>query len=326
MTDWERFTFEESPDVRVGISSCLLGEMVRYNGGHAHDSFVTTTLGPYVTWVPICPEVDLGMGTPRETIRLERSEDGIILRAPDSGTDYTEKMHSYAVSRTEQLAGENIHGYILKKNSPSCGMERVKVFDKNGVPHREGRGLFAEQLISRFPLLPVEEEGRLRDTTLRENFIERLFAHYRLQGLLSQDPSAGDMVSFHTRHKLTLMSHHQERYRELGRLVAQAGTMEKNDFLGQYAYEFMKTLEVHANRKNHTNVLHHIIGFFKDELDSEDKAELVETIDRYRNNLIPLIVPLTLINHHLRRHPVDWLLSQVYLHPYPQELRLRNST
>jgi len=325
MTDWMSITFNEKPTVRIGISSCLLGELVRLNGGHAHDSFTTTTLGPFVEWLPICPEVDIGMGTPRENIRLIRDEENNIrLSGPKSGTDYTERMQLYARERVEQLANEHIHGYILKKNSPSCGMERVKVYDQNDVPQRNGTGLFSRELMARFPLLPVEEEGRLRDNHLRENFIERVFAYYRLLQFLGSNPTPGTLVDFHTRHKLTMLSHNQERYREMGRLVAEAGTMDFQSTLDEYANQFMRTLTIHATRSNHTNVLHHIIGYFTDQLDRADTEELISIIEKYRSGHLPLIVPVTLINHHLRRHPVEWLQKQVYLTPYPPELKLRN--
>jgi len=324
MTDWEKFTFEAAPSIRVGISSCLLGEAVRYNGGHAHDSFVTTILGPFVEWIPICPEMDIGMGTPREAIRLVRANGEVRLIGQQSDTDYTDRMQEYARDRTEKLASSPLHGYILKKDSPSCGMERVRLYDKNGVASRNGTGMFAEQLKHRFPLLPIEEEGRLRDIALRENFIERLFAFYRLQQFLGGQPGPGDLVEYHTRHKLTFLSHHQERYRELGRLVSEAGGREFPALLQDYSEQFMQTLEIHATRKNHANVLHHILGYFKDSLESGDKQEMVAVIDDYRRGLLPLIVPMTLLTHHLRRHPVDWLAKQVYLHPYPPELKLRN--
>ncbi len=325
MTEWKNFTFDENPVIRVGISSCLLGEMVRYNGGHAHDSFTTTMLGPYVEWVPVCPEVEIGMGAPRENVRLTwNGRDQVLLIGPKSGTDYTGRMVSFSEQYITELAGERIHGYILKKNSPTCGMERVKIYDENAVPQRNGTGLFATELLARFPLLPVEEEGRLRDIHLRENFIERVFAYYRIQEFLAGNPSPGDLVGFHTRHKLTLLSHHQERYRELGRLVADAGNAEMEFLAEQYATQFMTTSQIHATRQNHTNVLHHILGYFTENLDPGDKEEMVSTIDNYHQGLLPLIVPLTLLKHHLRRHPVDWLETQVYLTPYPRELKLRN--
>ena len=325
MTDWEKFTFDPEPDIQVGISSCLLGEEVRYNGGHSHDSFITSMLSPYFSWIPICPEMDIGMGTPRENIRLVRREDEIHLIGPKSGTDYTDKMQSYAKERVQELAQSPLHGYILKKDSPSCGMERVRIYDTNDVPQRKGRGVYALQLMEQFPLLPVEEEGRLRDAHLRENFIERVFAYYRVQQFTSDSPTPGDLVEFHTRHKLTLLAHHQEKYRQLGQLVAKSGDQNFTQVLKEYITLFMKTLQVQASLKNHTNVLHHAMGHFKDYIDSPDRQELADCISDYRSGLVPLVVPITLIKHHLRKYPVDWLKKQVYFYPYPPELKLRNS-
>lgn len=326
MTDWQKFTFENSPDIKVGISSCLLGKEVRYNGGHAHDSFVTSMPGQYFSWVPVCPEMEIGMGTPRETIQLEQKDGTIRLRATKSRTDYTEQMESYANERTDQLAEQHpLHGYILKKDSPSCGMERVRVYDENDALTRTGRGVFARVLMEKFPLLPVEDEGRLRDAHLRENFVERVFAYYRLTNFIQDAPTPGYLVEFHTRHKLTLLSHHQERYRELGQLVGNASDRDLVDVLDEYSTQFMDLLSIKSTVKNHTNVLYHVIGYFRDVLDSPDRQELNDIVGDYRAGLVRLIVPVTLIKYHLRKHNIDWLDKQVYFHPYPPELKLRNS-
>ncbi|MCF7805145.1 MAG: DUF523 and DUF1722 domain-containing protein [Candidatus Marinimicrobia bacterium] len=324
MTDWKKLPFEASAEIRVGISSCLLGEEVRVNGGHAHDSFITSVLGQYFSWVPIYPEVDIGMGTQRETIRLENENDSIHLRAPKSGTDYTEKIKSYADERIVHLSEQPLHGYILKKYSPSCGMERVRVYDENDVPTRTGRGVFARALMEKFPLLPVEEEGRLRYAHFRENFVERVFAYYRLQQFLSATPQPGELVEFHTRHKLTLMAHHQDRYRELGRIAAKAGTGDFTVLLDEYSSFFMETMAIPATAKNHTNVLQHALGYFRQYLDSPDRQEMADYISDYRSGSVPLIVPITMMKHHLRKYPIKWLEKQVYFHPYPPELKLWN--
>lgn len=316
----------EQPKIRIGISSCLLGMKVRFDGGHKHDGYLTQTLGHYFEWIPVCPEVSIGMGVPRENVRLTGTAEDPLMIAPKSGNDYTDKMKRYSDKKVHELGSSDIHGYILKKDSPTCGMERVRVYDKNTVPAKTGTGIFARYLLDGLPLLPVEEEGRLKDHRLRENFIERIFAHYRLQKLMASQPTAGKLVRFHTQHKLSLMSHSIKHYQELGRLVARAGA-EKEKFpelLNAYAALFMTALKMKATTRRHTNVLHHIIGFFKKVLDPEDKTELVEVIDQYREGYVPLIVPLTLIKHHLRRHPVQWMTEQIYLNPYPNELMLRN--
>lgn len=313
------------PPLRLGVSACLLGEEVRYDGGHKRDAYLLGALGQYVQWVPVCPEVEVGMTTPRETLRLEGSPDDPRMIASVSGKDWTDEMRAWSRGRLEELAELGLHGYVLKKNSPSCGLFRVKVYDQNDVPARTGRGLYADELVLRLPLLPVEEEGRLHDLTLRENFIERVFAYYRWTQLLDADPTPGGLVAFHSAHKLTLMAHHPVKQRELGRIVAEAGNLPWIDLAAAYGRAFMETLAVIATAKKHTNVLHHLMGYLKDDLAAEDKAELLGVIEDYRLGLVPLIVPLTLLKHHIARHDVpEWVHQQVYLNPYPKELMLRN--
>ncbi len=313
------------PLPRLGISSCLLGEEVRFDGGHKRDDFLINTLGRFVEWVPVCPEVEIGLGTPRESLRLEAAPSGPRLVAPRSGLDHTEAMQSWARRRLQELADLHLHGYVFKKDSPSCGLMRVRVYDQNNVPARTGKGIFAEALVTRLALLPAEEEGRLREPWIRENFIDRVFGFYRWSSLLSEHPTPSGLVSFHTSHKLTLMSHSPDRQRELGRLVAGAGRRKIRTLTAEYGAAFMQALSQRATRRKHTNVLQHLAGFLKRQLDSGDKEELLETIDGYREGLLPLIVPLTLLQHHLRRHEVpEWVRSQVYLNPYPSELMLRN--
>lgn len=315
---------QPEPKIKVGISSCLLGMKVRFDGGHKHDRYLTETLGRYFEWVAVCPEVDIGMSTPRENIRLVGAAADPRLIAPKSGTDFTGRMKAYAVQRVAALAREELHGYILKKDSPSCGMERVRVYDHNNVPQRSGIGIYARKLLETYPLLPVEEEGRLNDHRLRENFIERVFAHYRIRQFMNGSPRPGTLVAFHTAHKLTLMSHSVKHYRELGRLVAESGKGAFADKLPGYFALFMEALKLKATTRKHTNVLHHILGYFKKKIDSHDKQEILELIEQYRNGYLPLIVPVTLLKHHLNRHQVPWVTSQTYLNPYPAELMLRN--
>jgi uncharacterized protein YbgA (DUF1722 family)/uncharacterized protein YbbK (DUF523 family) len=310
--------------IRIGISSCLLGEKVRFDSGHKRDAFVVETLGQYFDWVPVCPEMEIGLGTPRESLRLVGTTETPRLIASKSQSDHTEAMLGFAANRLQGLATMGLHGYILKKDSPSCGMARVRVYGASGAAQRNGQGLFARALMKRFPLLPVEEEGRLHDMPLRENFVERVFAYYRWRTFCVSSPAPHDLVRFHTQHKLTLMAHSRQHYQILGRLVAQAGKQRMADLLQEYGTPLMAGLKVKATRKKHANVLSHLQGYLKKQLDATDKAELVTCIEDYRQGLLPLVVPLTLLKHHFRRHPTPWVAEQIYLQPYPAELMLRN--
>ena len=310
--------------IRIGVSSCLLGMKVRFDGNHKLDTYLTKILDEYFEFIPSCPEVEIGMGIPRETIRLVGHDDDPSLIAPDSGNDYTQKMNDYSRDRMLYLKSKKIHGYILKSGSPSCGMERVRVYDKNNVPTKSGVGLFARKLMNENPLLPVEEEGRLKDMKLRENFIERVFAYYRLQAFLEAEPTPAKLVDFHTRNKMTIMAHNVSAYREMGRLVANAGTLDLSKLLGEYSVLYMNALKTKATRKRHANVLYHLIGHFKKIVDASLQQNMVQQIEAYRQGLVPLIVPISLIRHHLIEYDGTWLSSQTYLNPYPEELMLRN--
>ncbi len=315
----------QGPVIRLGISTCLLGERVRYDGGHKLDRFLVYTLGQFVQWVSVCPEVEMGLPVPRESIRLVGDLEAPRLVAPKSGTDYTEAMNAWARTRVEQLAGMDLHGFVFKKDSPSSGLFGVKIYDVNGVAMRSGMGMFPRQVVRRFPLLPLEEEGRLNDMALRENFIERVFAYYRWTEMLAQDATPDGLVRFHTAHKLTLMAHSPAHYQEMGRLTAQAGRLPWEELAGRYGALLMEGLQVLGMRGKHVNVLQHLMGFVREHLASEDKAELLALIEDYRQGLVPLIVPLTLIKHHFGRCAVpEWVHQQVYLNPYPRELMLRN--
>jgi uncharacterized protein YbgA (DUF1722 family)/uncharacterized protein YbbK (DUF523 family) len=318
MSDWS------AVPIRIGISTCLLGEKVRFDGGHKRDPFLVDTFGRHVEWLPVCPEVDIGLGTPREPIRLARKGDGIRLVGVRSETDHTDAMRAYAARKAEELATLDLCGYILKKDSPSCGMERVKVYDPNGSPARTGRGVFAEALLQRLPGLPVEEEGRLSDPRLRDNFVERVFAYRRLRDLFSSRWTVGALVRFHTAHKLVLLAHSPKAYADLGRLVAGASSLPRRDVRGRYESEFMEALGVVATPKRHVNVLHHMLGYFRDTLDGASRGELAASIQDYGHGLVPLIVPITLFRHHVRVLKVAYLSGQVYLDPHPKELMLRN--
>jgi len=297
---------------------------VRFDGGHKRDAFLTETFGRFVEWVPVCPEVECGFGTPREAMRLVRAGPGVRLLTVKTSIDLTEAMERYSRSRVAALADEDLSGYVLKKDSPSCGLERVKVYDRHGTPARGGRGLFAAALVEAFPHLPVEEEGRLADPRLRDNFIERVFAYWRLRGLFASRWTVGDLVRFHTAHKLLVLAHAPERYRRLGRLVAGARGMPRRNLERRYVAGLMEALAELATTRRHTNVLQHMAGYFTDRLDAASKRELAETIDDYRRGLVPLVVPLTLIRHHARTLDVAYLAGQTYLEPHPKELMLRN--
>jgi uncharacterized protein YbgA (DUF1722 family)/uncharacterized protein YbbK (DUF523 family) len=311
-------------EIRVGISSCLLGQKVRYDGQHKRDPLVTDLLAEYFTFIPACPEVEIGLGIPRETIRLEGSGDGVRLVALKSGSDHTGAMSAYSRDKAEQLAGMDLSGYILKKDSPSCGMERVKVYSGKGPPAKTGRGLFAAELILRMPLLPVEEEGRLNDPRLRENFVERVFAFKRLADFFATRWTVGDLVRFHTAEKLLLMAHDPEAYGTLGRMVAHAKGAGRENVEASYREAFMGALRNLATTRKHTNALQHMAGYFKALLPPDERRELADLVTDFRKGLVPLIVPITLIRHFVRRYEVDYLAGQTYLEPHPKELMLRN--
>jgi uncharacterized protein YbgA (DUF1722 family)/uncharacterized protein YbbK (DUF523 family) len=314
---------EQSP-IRIGISACLLGDQVRFDGGHKRDAFLSDTLGSFVEWVRVCPEVELGLGTPRETLRLVRVDGMLRMITTRTNIDHTDGMNSWAKRRTAELANESLCGYVLKKDSPSCGMEHVKVHGAGDLPERPGRGLFATALMTRFPNLPVEEEGRLSDPRLRENFVERVFAYRRLKDLFERRWSAGRLVRFHAAHRMSLLAHSTTGHRQLGQLVAAAGAMSKPDLREKYEALFMSTMSRIATTTRHTNVLMHMAGHLKRILDAESRRELLDSIEEYHRGLVPLVVPVTLLRHHACRHGVATLTGQTYLDPHPRELMLRS--
>ncbi len=313
----------EVAGIRIGVSSCLLGQNVRFDGGHKKDDFVTGPLAEFVEFVPVCPEVEVGMGIPRPTIRLERRGADVRLVDPKNGVDHTDAMRAWAERRVTEIEREDLCGYVLKKDSPSCGMERVRVYAK-GAPTKTGTGTFAAVLRERLPLLPVEEEGRLHDPRLRENFVERVFAYRRLKDLLGGRLTAGELVRFHTAEKLLLLAHDPEAYRQLGRLVARAKDLPRNELARRYGELFMRAMARPATVGKQVNVLQHAAGYLKDLLPAEEKEELHDAIRDYRRRLVPLVVPLVLLRHHLRKHRVGYLAGQVWLEPHPKELMLRN--
>lgn len=315
---------ESSSNIRVGVSQCLLGDSVRFNGGHARDRYLTGVLSQFIDFVPVCPEVEIGLGTPRETIRLEQFGTTTKLVAPKSGSDLTATMKSYSKRKAVELAREDLSGFVLKKDSPSCGLMRVKVYDSNGVPKRSGRGVFAEVLSSTFPLLPIEEDGRLNDAALRENFLERVFAHRRLRNLFSGSWALDDLVRFHTREKILIMAHDPGSQQVLGRLVANAKSTNRKLTATSYQTAFMTALARKATPGRHANALTHMTSSFKKKISPQERQELLEVIDDYRKRLTPLIVPLTLVRHFVRHYEISYLAGQTYLEPHPKELMLRN--
>lgn len=313
-----------SDKIRIGISSCLLGENVRFDGGHKRDVFITNTLSEYFEWVPVCPEMEIGMGTPRESLRLIGDLDAPRMVTTKTNIDHTEKMVAFSRAKVQALEQAGINGYILKKDSPSCGMERVRVYNDKGIPDKKGTGLFARVLLQRSPYLPVEEEGRLNEPRLRENFITRVFCHYRWQQFCARPYKVGELVTFHARHKYLLMAHSEKHLRALGKLTAMAKSMPANEVLQTYEDGFFQALNYKATKRKHTNVLTHIFGHFKKELGSWEKQELLQVIEDYRNEYVPLIVPLTLIRHYVEKFDIAYIKDQLYLKPHPKELMLLN--
>ena len=310
--------------IRLGISACLLGHNVRYDGGHQLDRFLRDTLGQFVEYVPVCPEVECGLPVPREAMRLVGDSARPRLVTVRTGRDLTERMETWARARLEALAREDLCGFVFKSGSPSSGMERVRVYDASGMPSKTGRGVFARMFIERFPLLPVEDEGRLHDPALRENFIERLFTLKRWRETVGAHPSRGALVAFHTRHKYLLQAHSVVHARDLSRLVAHAKDLPIADLCARYLEGLMAALRLRATIKKHANVLQHIMGYFKKSLSRDEKQELSDIIEQYRTGQVPLIVPVTLLNHYVRKYDQPYLKEQAYLCPHPAELGLRN--
>jgi len=310
--------------IRLGISSCLLGNPVRYDGGHKLDRFLTETLGRYVEYVPVCPEVECGMPVPRESMRLEGDPASPRLVTTRTKIEKTGLMSSWAERRVVELEKEELMGFIFKSDSPSSGMERVKVYNESGMASRKGVGMFARAFMEHFPLLPVEEEGRLHDPVLRENFIERIFALARWRELLAGNADRGGLVAFHSKQKLLILAHSPRHYQDMGRLVARVKQMPLQEIIEGYQKLLMEALRLKATAKKNANVLMHMAGYFKSQLSAAEKAELIGIIEAYRKELIPLIVPVTLLKHYVGKYNQPYLGDQCYLNPHPLELQLRN--
>lgn len=312
-----------SERIKLGISSCLLGENVRYNGGHQLDHYIRDTLGQFVEWVPVCPEVECGLPIPREAMRLVGEPESPRLVTQKTGIDHTDRMISWAAKRLMELEGEGLCGFIFKIRSPSSGMRDVKVYKGESV-RKSGVGIWAREFMKRFPHIPVEDDGRLHDPGLRENFIERIFLFHRWQKYEKNDTSLKGLVEFHTRHKLLIMAHSPKILSQMGKLVARGKELERTKLLNRYAGILLEGFKIKATVKKNTNVLYHILGHFKKNLSEDEKSEVVEIINNYHRGLVPLIVPITLLQHYVRKYQEQYLIKQYYLQPHPIELMLRN--
>ena len=310
--------------IKIGISSCLLGNPVRYDGGHKLDRFLRDTLGKYTDYVPVCPEFECGLGVPREAMRLEGSPGTPHLITRQTRKDHTDLMVSWARTRVLQLEKENLCGFIFKSDSPSSGMERVKVYNARGIPSKTGIGIFARIFMEYFPLLPVEDEGRLHDPELRENFIERIFTLQRWRAATTAQNKRKTLVDFHMRHKLLLLSHSPKHYTLLGQMVAAQKELPISELFNGYEKLLTEALKIKASARKNVNVLQHMAGYFKKALSPDEKQEILSVIDQYRQGHLPLIVPVTLLNHYVRKFDQSYLKNQVYLRPHPLELQLRN--
>jgi uncharacterized protein YbgA (DUF1722 family)/uncharacterized protein YbbK (DUF523 family) len=310
--------------IKLGISSCLLGEMVRYDGGQKLDPFLRNTLGRYVDWVPVCPEVESGLPVPRDAMHLVGDPDAPRLVTINTGIDHTNRMLRWVNEKLSELERMDLCGFVFKSRSPSSGMRGVKLYTPEGVLKGRCIGIFAGAFMQRFPLLPVEDEGRLQDPALRENFIERVFVFKRWQEHMRKKGSLGDLVSFHTMNKLLILAHSPKHYTALGKLVAEAKRYRREALHEKYTTTLLEGLRLIATAKKNTNVLQHMTGYLKKRLSSDEKQELQEVIENYHKGLVPLIVPLTLLQHHVRKYNVEYLKKQYYLNPHPIELMLRN--
>ena len=309
--------------IRVGISSCLLGNEVRYNGQHKKDHFITNTLGNWCEFVPVCPEVECGLPVPRESMRLVGTKDEYRLLTHNTKEDITPMMKSWAEKRLKQLESEDIVAFIFKTRSPSSGMRAIKIYKEDGnIAHRNATGIFAGMFMERFPEIPVEDEGRLHDPGIRENFIEKIFVLQRWKESV-RDGRAASLVDFHSNHKYVLMAHNQENMRALGRITSTAG-VDFEKARAEYLDLLLETLSIKKNVRTNVNVLMHIMGYFKNNLSGDEKEELLEVIEQYHNGMVPVIVPLTLIRHFTRKYQEPYLQRQWYLNPHPFEIGLLN--
>jgi uncharacterized protein YbgA (DUF1722 family)/uncharacterized protein YbbK (DUF523 family) len=312
-------------NITIGISSCLLGNKVRYDGQHKYDPFLAVTLGEFMEYIPVCPEVECGLPVPRDAMRLVGDSSNPRLVTIKTKIDLTEQMKKWGERKLNELLSEDLCGFIFKANSPSSGMERIKIYPPaGGVAQKNGVGIFADMFMKKFPYLPVEDDGRLHDPVIRENFIERVFAYKRWIDMLDTESTVHGLIQFHSRHKLMLMAHSPEHYRTAGKIAASADKNNLSIKQSEYLKNMMEGLKKTATTSRNFNVLQHILGYFKKELTSDEKKETLEIMKNYKNELIPLIVPVTLLNHYISKYSQKYLKEQYYLHPHPFELKLRN--
>ena len=314
----------ETEKIKIGVSKCLLGEKVRYDGQHKHDRYITGTLGNFFEWVGYCPEADSGLSIPRPAMRLVGTVEQHRLRTVNSGEDKTDILMNWVERIIPQIREENLCGYIFKAKSPSSGMERVKIYTETGEIAGTGSGLFAERFMREFPLLPVIDEGRLHDVGLRENFLEHVFVYARWQRLRQEGVTVAGLQLFHQKHKYMLMSHSPAILKSLGKMVAAADKHSLEVVSGEYLLQLTAAMREQATVKKHRNVLEHIVGYFKDELTKDEKSELLDLIEKYYDKLVPLIVPVTMLAHYVRKYRKDYLADQYYINALPAELMLRN--
>jgi uncharacterized protein YbgA (DUF1722 family)/uncharacterized protein YbbK (DUF523 family) len=310
--------------IRIGISRCLLGEPVRYDGQHKHDHYLTDTLGQYFEYVGVCPEVECGLGIPRESMRLIGDPAHPRLMTTRSGIDHTERMQTWIAQRLVELEREELGGYIFKSRSPSSGMENIKVYNDKGGVAGKAPGLFGKAFLAYFPSLPCEDEGRLNDPDLRENFIERVFTLWRFRQAMRATPTLAALMTFHARNKLLIQSHHEPLMREMGRELAELKPRDARTHIPRYEEKLMRALKTLATVRKHTNILQHMLGYLRDGVDETDRKELAGIIADYHQGHIPLIVPITMLKHYVDKLAIAYLQDQYYLNPHPMELQLRN--